>query len=75
LVEGGKAPTLFLSDEPINRLEIQGAAYGGLTWTPRNGVASKIGWGVSSGQWSLTQGLDANGDATIDGTGESRSVA
>ena len=33
-VDGGKALTLTLPDEPINRLEIQGPAYGDLTWTP-----------------------------------------
>ncbi|MDI1366408.1 MAG: LamG domain-containing protein [bacterium] len=38
-------------------------------------VATMTGWGVAPGQWNLTQGLDANGDDAIDGTGESRSVA
>lgn len=33
-VDGGKALTLTLPDEAINRLEIQGPAYGDLTWTP-----------------------------------------
>jgi hypothetical protein len=38
-------------------------------------VATMTGWGVAPGQWSLTQGLDANGDDAIDGAGDSRSVA
>jgi len=42
-VEGGKALKLSLPDEPINRLEIQGTAYGDLTWTPAGGGATKIG--------------------------------
>ncbi len=42
-VEGGKALKLSLPNEPINRLEIQGAAYGDLTWTPTGGQASKLG--------------------------------
>ena len=33
-VEGGKALTLTLPKEPWNHLEIQGAAYGDLTWGP-----------------------------------------
>jgi hypothetical protein len=41
-VEGGKALKLSLPDEPINRLEIQGTAYGDLTWTPAGGAATKI---------------------------------
>lgn len=36
-VEGGKALTLALPDEPINRLEIQGPAYGDLTWAAKTG--------------------------------------
>jgi hypothetical protein len=42
-VEGGKALKLSLPDEPINRLEIQGTAYGDLTWTSADGKTSKIG--------------------------------
>jgi hypothetical protein len=38
-VDGGKALRLSLPDEPINRLEIQGPAYGDLTWTPAAGGA------------------------------------
>jgi hypothetical protein len=38
-------------------------------------TATMTGWNVAPGQWSLTQGLDANGDDAIDGAGESRSVA
>jgi hypothetical protein len=34
-VDGGKALTLKLPDEPINRIEIQGPAYGDLTWAPK----------------------------------------
>jgi hypothetical protein len=41
-VEGGKALKLSLPDEPINRLEIQGTAYGDLTWTGAGGKATKI---------------------------------
>ncbi len=33
-VEGGKTLTLTLPDEPWNHVEIQGAAYGSLTWAP-----------------------------------------
>lgn len=36
-VDGGKALTLTLPDEPINRLEIQGPAYGALTWSAKAG--------------------------------------
>ncbi|ALL15303.1 hypothetical protein AQ619_10570 [Caulobacter henricii] len=36
-VEGGKTLKLSLPDELINRLEIQGPAYGELTWTPAGG--------------------------------------
>ncbi|MBI1682444.1 LamG domain-containing protein [Caulobacter hibisci] len=43
-VEGGKALTLALPDEPISRLEIQGAAYGDLTWAAKAGdKATKVG--------------------------------
>ncbi|MBO9708774.1 MAG: LamG domain-containing protein [Caulobacter sp.] len=38
-VEGGKALRLTLPDEPVNRIEIQGPAYGDLTWAARNGAA------------------------------------
>ncbi|WP_246263454.1 LamG domain-containing protein [Caulobacter soli] len=38
-VEGGKALKLSLPDEPINQLEIQGPAYGDLSWTPAGGGA------------------------------------
>ena len=33
------------------------------------------GWNVAPGQWSLAEGLDANGDDVIDGTAQTRSVA
>ena len=36
-VDGGKALTLALPDEPINRIEIQGPAYGDMTWAPKAG--------------------------------------
>ncbi|PVM88140.1 hypothetical protein DDF62_15280 [Caulobacter radicis] len=43
-VEGGKALTLALPDEPISRLEIQGSAYGDLTWAAKPGdKGTKIG--------------------------------
>ncbi|MDR6627044.1 hypothetical protein J2728_003371 [Caulobacter segnis] len=38
-------------------------------------TATMTGWNVAPGQWSLAQGLDANGDDAIDGAGEARSVA
>lgn len=38
-------------------------------------TATMTGWNVAPGQWSLSQGLDANGDDVIDGAGQSRSVA
>lgn len=41
-VEGGKALTLTLPKEPWNHLEIQGAAYGELTWKPEGGAESKL---------------------------------
>jgi hypothetical protein len=34
-VEGGKALTLTLPDEPWNYLEIEGAAYGDIAWKPK----------------------------------------
>lgn len=36
-VDGGKALTLALPDEPINRIEIQGPAYGDMTWAAKAG--------------------------------------
>lgn len=36
-VDGGKALTLTLPDEPVNRLEIQGTAYGDLSWAAKAG--------------------------------------
>jgi len=36
-VDGGKVLTLTLPDEPINRLEIQGPAYGALSWAAKAG--------------------------------------
>jgi hypothetical protein len=41
-VEGGKALTLTLPKEPWNRIEIQGAAYGDLTWKPDGGTDTKL---------------------------------
>jgi hypothetical protein len=41
-VEGGKALTLTLPKEPWNHLEIQGAAYGALSWAGDDGKASQI---------------------------------
>jgi hypothetical protein len=41
-VEGGKALTLTLPKEPWNHIEIQGAAYGDLTWKPDGGVEAKL---------------------------------
>jgi hypothetical protein len=39
-VDGGKALTLTLPDEPVNRLEIQGPAYGDLSWAAKAGDKS-----------------------------------
>lgn len=36
-VDGGKALTLTLPNEPINRLEIQGPAFGALSWSAKAG--------------------------------------
>ena len=36
-VDGGKALTLSLPDEPVNRIEIQGPAYGDLSWAAKAG--------------------------------------
>jgi hypothetical protein len=41
-VEGGKALTLTLPKEPWNHVEIQGAAYGDLTWKPEGGADTKL---------------------------------
>jgi hypothetical protein len=41
-VEGGKALTLTLPKEPWNHLEIQGAAYGDLTWQAGGSADGKI---------------------------------
>ena len=41
-VEGGKTLTLTLPNEPWNHLEIQGAAYGDLTWAPTGGTDGKL---------------------------------
>ena len=41
-VEGGKALTLTLPKEPWNHLEIQGAAYGDLTWQAGSSLGGKI---------------------------------
>lgn len=40
-VEGGKALTLTLPDEPWNHLEIQGAAYGSLDWA-KDGITARL---------------------------------
>jgi hypothetical protein len=37
--------------------------------------ATMTGWGVTPGQWTATQGLDANGDDAIDGAGQSQTLA
>lgn len=43
-VDGGKTLKLTLPDEPVNRIEIQGPAYGELSWAPSAGGASaKVG--------------------------------
>ncbi len=42
-VEGGKALTLTLPKEPWNHLEIQGAAYGELTYAPPGAAPSDLG--------------------------------
>jgi hypothetical protein len=44
-VDGGKALTLTLPNEPVNRIEIQGPAYGGLSWAAK---ASDKGVAVGS---------------------------
>ncbi len=41
-VEGGKTLTLTLPKEPWNHIEIQGAAYGDLSWKPDGGAAAKL---------------------------------
>ena len=41
-VEGGKALTLTLPKEPWNHIEIQGAAYGDLSWKPDGGADAKL---------------------------------
>ncbi len=41
-VEGGKQLVLTLPKEPWNHLEIQGAAYGELTWAPTGGPDGKL---------------------------------
>lgn len=38
-------------------------------------TATMTGWNIAPGQWSLRQGLDADGDDAIDGSGETRSLA
>lgn len=38
-------------------------------------TATMTGWNVAPGQWALVEGLDANGDDTIDGAGQTRTVA
>ena len=42
-VEGGKALTLTLPKEPWNHLEIQGAAYGELTYAPPGAASTDLG--------------------------------
>jgi hypothetical protein len=42
-VEGGKSITFSLPQEPWNRLEFQGAAYGHLTYLPSVGTERKLG--------------------------------
>ncbi|ENZ80798.1 hypothetical protein OR37_03232 [Caulobacter vibrioides OR37] len=37
-------------------------------------TATMTGWNVAPGQWSLTQGIDANGDDAIDGAGQTRAL-
>ncbi|MET0337263.1 MAG: LamG domain-containing protein, partial [Caulobacter sp.] len=38
-------------------------------------TATMTGWDVGSGRWSLTQGVDADGDDAIDGARQNRAVA
>ncbi|MDG2520261.1 LamG domain-containing protein [Caulobacter segnis] len=38
-------------------------------------TAVMTGWDVKEGQWSLTQGVDADGDDAIDGEGRKQSIA
>lgn len=38
-------------------------------------TATMTGWNVAPGQWTLSEGLDANGDDAIDGTAQTRTVA
>ncbi len=38
-------------------------------------TATMTGWTVTPGQWSLTQGLDSDGDDAIDGTSQTRTLA
>jgi hypothetical protein len=42
-VEGGKQLVLTLPNEPWNHVEIQGAAFGDLTWAPAGGSANGAG--------------------------------
>jgi len=41
-VEGGKQLVLTLPKEPWNHLEIQGAAYGDLTWSAKGGAGARL---------------------------------
>ena len=41
-VEGGKQLVLTLPKEPWNHIEIQGAAYGELAWTPDRGASTRL---------------------------------
>jgi hypothetical protein len=42
--------------------------------TDRPVTATMTGWNVAPGEWSLSQGLDANGDDAIDGAAETRAL-
>lgn len=54
-VDGGKALTLTLPDEPINRLEIQGPAYGALSWSAKPGDrATGVGTRAKDQQRTVT---------------------
>lgn len=64
-VEGGKQLTLTLPDEPWNRIEIQGAAYGDLTWSGGGGTDLKLATRVKGQERTVNQFAETRRGGTL----------
>jgi hypothetical protein len=64
-VEGGKQLTLSLPNEPWNHLEIQGAAYGDLSWSAAGTAAVKLATRPQGQERTFDQFTDERGPGTL----------